>query len=61
MCAICSSPSCRSISEHDFAPTYRVPDEKKEIVKSLHQAAAGAREVYLATDPDREGEAIAWR
>ena len=46
--------------EHDFAPTYRVPDEKKEIVKSLHQAAAGARQVYLATDPDREGEAIAW-
>ena len=46
--------------EHDFAPTYRVPDEKKEIVKSLYQAAAGARQIYLATDPDREGEAIAW-
>ncbi len=46
--------------EHDFRPTYRVLDEKKEIVKSLKQAAANAREVYLATDPDREGEAIAW-
>ena len=46
--------------EHDFAPSYRVPDEKKELVKSLHQAAAGARQIYLATDPDREGEAIAW-
>jgi len=46
--------------EHDFRPTYRVLDEKKEVVKTLKQAAANAREVYLATDPDREGEAIAW-
>jgi DNA topoisomerase-1 len=46
--------------EHDFAPTYRVPDEKKEVVKTLKLAAGGAREIYLATDPDREGEAIAW-
>ena len=46
--------------EHDFAPTYRVPPEKKEIVRELSRLAAGASEVYLATDPDREGEAIAW-
>jgi DNA topoisomerase-1 len=46
--------------EHDFAPTYRVPDEKRDVIKGLKQAAAGAREIYLATDPDREGEAIAW-
>jgi DNA topoisomerase-1 len=46
--------------EHDFAPSYRVPDEKKEVVKTLKQAAANASEVFLATDPDREGEAIAW-
>ncbi|MGC8781196.1 MAG: type I DNA topoisomerase [Anaerolineae bacterium] len=46
--------------EHDFRPTYRVLDEKKDVVKALKQAAANAREVYLATDPDREGEAIAW-
>jgi len=46
--------------EHDFQPTYRVPDEKKEIVKTLREAATQASEVYLATDPDREGEAIAW-
>ncbi len=46
--------------EHDFAPTYRVPDEKREVVKTLREAAARAKEVYLATDPDREGEAIAW-
>jgi DNA topoisomerase I len=45
---------------HDFQPTYRVPDEKRDVVKGLKQAAAGAREIYLATDPDREGEAIAW-
>jgi len=46
--------------EHDFAPKYRVPDDKKEVVKNLKAAAAEASEVYLATDPDREGEAIAW-
>ncbi|MDQ1301813.1 MAG: topoisomerase, partial [Chloroflexota bacterium] len=46
--------------EHDFSPTYRVPDEKKEVVKTLKAAAAGAHEIFLATDPDREGEAIAW-
>ncbi len=46
--------------EHDFAPKYRVPNEKKELVKELTALAAGAKKVYLATDPDREGEAIAW-
>ena len=37
-----------------------MPDDKKEVVKTLKEAAAEASEVYLATDPDREGEAIAW-
>ena len=46
--------------ENDFAPKYRVPDDKKDIVKTLKAAAADASEIYLATDPDREGEAIAW-
>jgi DNA topoisomerase I len=46
--------------DRDFAPTYRVPDEKRDLVKELKQAAGKAREIYLATDPDREGEAIAW-
>ncbi len=46
--------------ENDFAPTYRVPDDKRDVVKGLKAAAAQAGEVYLATDPDREGEAIAW-
>jgi DNA topoisomerase-1 len=46
--------------EGGFVPKYRVPDDKKDVVKDLKAAAAEAREVYLATDPDREGEAIAW-
>lgn len=46
--------------ENDFAPRYRVPSEKRQVVKELAAAAAEADEVYLATDPDREGEAIAW-
>lgn len=46
--------------EHDFQPQYIVPRDKKKIVKELKQATANATEVYLATDPDREGEAIAW-
>ena len=46
--------------ENGFVPKYRVPDDKKDIVKTLKAAAAEASEIYLATDPDREGEAIAW-
>ena len=46
--------------ENNFEPEYRVPNEKRATVKDLRAAAAGAEEIYLATDPDREGEAIAW-
>ncbi len=46
--------------ENDFEPEYRVPNEKRDVVKELKAAAAKAKEIYLATDPDREGEAIAW-
>jgi len=46
--------------EHDFTPKYRVPNEKREVVKEIKELAKGAEEIYLATDPDREGEAIAW-
>jgi DNA topoisomerase I len=46
--------------EHDFKPTYHVLRQKSKTLKSLRDALAGADEVYLATDPDREGEAIAW-
>jgi len=46
--------------EHDFEPRYVIPAKKKDIVKQLRTRAKTASEVYLATDPDREGEAIAW-
>ena len=46
--------------ENNFEPKYRVPNEKKEVVKELKQLARKAEEIYLATDPDREGEAISW-
>ncbi len=46
--------------EKNFAPTYTVPKERRATVKRLKQASAQAVQVFLATDPDREGEAIAW-
>jgi DNA topoisomerase I len=46
--------------ENDFTPKYRVPNEKKSVVKELKKLAQKAEEVYLATDPDREGESISW-
>lgn len=46
--------------ENNFTPKYRVPNEKRAVVKELKGLASSAAEVYLATDPDREGEAIAW-
>ena len=47
-------------TENGFAPEYRVPNDKRKLVKELAEAAAKAKEIYLATDSDREGEAIAW-
>ncbi len=46
--------------ENNFAPKYRVPNEKKDVVKEIKKLAQKAEEVYLATDPDREGESISW-
>ena len=46
--------------ENNFMPKYRVPNEKKDVVKELKKLAQKAEEVYLATDPDREGESISW-
>ncbi len=43
-----------------FQPTYVTLPERREVLQRLKQAAANAPTVYLATDPDREGEAIAW-
>lgn len=45
---------------NDFAPHYEVIENKKTVVSELRAAAAKADTVYLAPDPDREGEAIAW-
>ncbi len=46
--------------ERDFKPKYQVIETKKKVVDDLKKHAALADTVYLATDPDREGEAIAW-
>ncbi|MCB8979705.1 MAG: type I DNA topoisomerase [Ardenticatenaceae bacterium] len=46
--------------DNDFEPEYRVTNDKRDVVKDLTTAAAKAKEIFLATDPDREGEAIAW-
>ncbi len=45
---------------NSFAPKYVVPTQKRKIVRELKQAVKDASTVFLATDPDREGEAIAW-
>ena len=46
--------------EQRFAPKYVIPKEKKPLIKDLNEAADEADAIFLATDPDREGEAIAW-
>ena len=46
--------------DHDFAPKYLTIKGKGDVIKELKSAVKGASDVYLATDPDREGEAIAW-
>ncbi len=46
--------------ENDFTPNYRVPNEKRAVIKELKALAGKAEHIYLATDLDREGEAIAW-
>ena len=46
--------------EHDFEPVYEVNEDKQKVVTGLQKQAKSAEAIYLATDPDREGEAIAW-
>lgn len=46
--------------ENNFTPKYSIIKEKKKVVAELKKALKDADEVYLATDPDREGEAISW-
>ncbi len=46
--------------DNDFAPDYLIPEDRRRQVSAIEKAARGADSVYLATDLDREGEAIAW-
>ena len=46
--------------DDDFTPVYEIPDDKKQLVADLKRAAKSAQTVWLASDEDREGEAIAW-
>ena len=46
--------------EHDFEPVYQPIRGKEELISELKKAAKSSDTVYLATDPDREGEAISW-
>ena len=49
-----------SIDTETFIPTYEIPTDKKKVVEDLRKAAAQAETVWLASDEDREGEAISW-
>lgn len=46
--------------EHDFKPEYIVPEKAKKVITDLKKSVKTANSIALATDPDREGEAIAW-
>ncbi len=46
--------------EHSFQPTYQLTKGKSQVIAEIKKAAESAEQIYLATDPDREGEAIAW-
>jgi DNA topoisomerase-1 len=46
--------------EKDYNPKYKIIPDKKDKIQSIIDAASGVDQIYLATDPDREGEAIAW-
>ncbi len=47
-------------TDGDFTPYYVIPNDKRKYVQALKAALKGASEVFLATDPDREGESISW-
>src|SRR6478672_11299812 len=46
--------------DNDFEETYESLESRKKVLKELKDAAKDATEIYVATDPDREGEAIGW-
>jgi DNA topoisomerase-1 len=46
--------------ENNFSPTYEIPKDKTKVVNELRKLAAGSNNIWIASDEDREGEAIAW-
>src|SRR3989475_7951759 len=46
--------------DHDFQPSYRIVGDRQETISALKKAVKNRNDVILASDPDREGEAIAW-
>ena len=46
--------------ENNFTPDYEIPKEKAKVVSELRKAASGSKNIWIASDEDREGEAIAW-
>jgi len=46
--------------ENNFTPVYEIPKEKSKVVAELRKAASGSKNIWIASDEDREGEAIAW-
>ena len=46
--------------KNGYEPQYEVNEDKEKVIKELKKLAKGAKDIYLATDEDREGEAIAW-
>ena len=46
--------------DNEFEPIYEIPDDKRKVVDELSRLARAAKTVWLASDEDREGEAIAW-
>ena len=49
-----------SIDEKTMEPDYEIPEEKKKLVGELRKSVKAAKKVWLASDEDREGEAISW-
>lgn len=47
-------------TDNDFTPRYVIPIQRRKVIKEIKESINGASAVYLATDPDREGEAISW-
>src|ERR1044071_7924420 len=46
--------------KNNYTPRYKVPEDKEKVVKELKSVAKKAKEIWLASDEDREGESISW-